>query len=537
MRSSGKDNWQEAMDNETDYFWENGIWRLVPIDPSWNLLDSKWVYKLKHNEDDTIERYRARIVAKGFLQHEGVDYGEIFSPVVRYSTLRLILALCAHYGMFKRHLDCPKAFTQADLDTPVYMKAPTGVKIPHGMCFEMLKSIYGLKQAGRLFYQLVLAFLLTLGFIASPGDTCLMYLVVGSNLALIMIYVDDLLLCTMTKEFGDMLTEKLTAKFNCKDLGEITYCLGIHIVTSPCRYFIALDLDRYIKNMITKYEFDDLQPLPTPMIHDVKLTNADSPTTDAEKEKMSQYPFRSAISAVMYAMIALRADISFAVICLSRFTSNHGLPHWNALVRVFQYLKGTSNLAITYSRMQDTPAPIMYGYSDADWATSDIDERRSCIGYCVIMSGAVVFWLTRFWKPCLSTFESEIGGVTEIGKEIVSARTILKPLPLSWYEQNKDIPTTVFLDSSSAKQATDNPRHNSRSKHMETIIAWIRHIVQEGWVRTQTIPRDDNLSDFFVKAYAKGPHREVVLKLFGPYQNFKIRPSAGELLKKRKQFE
>jgi hypothetical protein len=537
MRSPAKDKWQEAMDNETNYFWENGIWRLVPIDPSWNLLDSKWVYKLKHNEDGSIERYRSRIVAKGFLQHEGIDYGEVFSPVVRYSTLRLILALCAHYGMYKRHLDCPKAFTQAELDTPVYMKAPAGVKIPFGMCFEMLKSIYGLKQAGRLFYQLVLAFLLTLGFICCPGDTCLMYLVEADNLALIMIYVDDLLLCTLTKEFGDILTEKLTAKFNCKDLGEITYCLGIHIVTSPCRYYIALDLDRYIKNMITKYEFDDLQPLPTPMVHDVKLTHTDSPTTDEEKEKMSYFPFRSAISAVMYAMIALRADISFAVISLSRFTSNHGMSHWNALVRVFQYLKGTSHLAITYSRMQDTPAPFMYGYSDADWATSDVDERRSCIGYCIIMSGAVVFWLTRFWKPCLSTFESEIGGVTEISKEIVSARTIMEPLPLSWHDQNKDIPTTVLVDSSSAKQATDNPRHNSRSKHMEVIIAWIRHIVQEGWVRTQTIPRDDNLSDFFVKAYAKGPHREVVLKLFGPHQNLKIRASPGELLKKRKQFE
>jgi hypothetical protein len=140
---------------------------IVPIDPSWNLMSSKWVFKIKSDEHDHITRYRARLVAKGFLQREGVDYGDIFSPVVRYSTLRILLALAAHYGMFKRHLDCPKAFTQADLDTPCYMKPPPGMKVPSGFCLELVKSICGLKQASRLFHSLMIAFLQTLGFLHS----------------------------------------------------------------------------------------------------------------------------------------------------------------------------------------------------------------------------------------------------------------------------------------------------------------------------------------------------------------------------------
>jgi hypothetical protein len=169
----------------------NGTWRIVPIDPSWNLLSSKWVFNIKSDEYGHITRYRECLMAKGLLQREGVDYGDIFSPVVRYSTLRILLAMAAHYGLFKRHLDCPKAFTQADLDTPCYMKPHPGImKVPSGFCIELLKSIYGLKQASRLFHALTIAFLVTLAFSESPNDTCVMFLTAGEEIALIGIYVD-----------------------------------------------------------------------------------------------------------------------------------------------------------------------------------------------------------------------------------------------------------------------------------------------------------------------------------------------------------
>ena len=112
--------------------------------------------------------------------------------------------------------------------------------------------------------------------------------------------------------------------------------------------------------------------------------------------------------------------------------------------------------------MLDTPAPLLYGYSDADWATTDIDERRTCIGYFVFLSGAAIFWLTRFWKPCLSTFEGELGALTEVAKTTIAAREMLSSIPLSWYDENKDEPTTLLNDTAATKQATDNPKHHSR---------------------------------------------------------------------------
>jgi hypothetical protein len=533
MRRSDADKWQAAMDEEISAFFANGTWEIVPIDPLWNLLSSKWVYKIKSDENGHITRYRARLVAKGFLQRLGIDYGDIFAPVVRYSTLRMLLALAAHYGMFKRHLDCPKAFTQANLDTPCFMKPPPGMKIPAGHCLRLHKSIYGLKQASRLFHELLVTFLLSIGFIASPPDTCVMYLIVGAQILLLAIYVDDLLLFATTEALADEVTAQLQAKFQCTNLGEITWCLGMHITTSADRHTITLDLDQYIQTIIARYEFEDLQPVPTPMLHDIKLSKDDCPTTDAESEAMKAYPFRSAISSLMFAMVAMRADLSYAVTSVARFSANPGMAHWTALVRIFQYLKGTSDLKLTYSRMVDTAAPLLYGYSDADWGTTDIDDRRTCIGYCMFLSGAVILWLTRFWKPCLSSFEGEVGGLTEFGKNAISVREFLQSIPLSWFPINKDIPTTVLVDSTATKQATDNPKHHSRAKHLETFLSWIRHVIKEGFIRTQNIPRDDNVADFMVKAYNKAMHRTAVRQLMGPFQKLKIKYTGGETLKRR----
>ena len=118
LRTAESPHWIAAMDEEVAGMFANGTWTIVDIDPLWNLLRSRWVYKRKKNKDGSLERYRALLVAKGFMQRAGIDYGEIFAPVVRYTTVRILFALCAHYGLFKRHFDAPKAFTQADLDTP-----------------------------------------------------------------------------------------------------------------------------------------------------------------------------------------------------------------------------------------------------------------------------------------------------------------------------------------------------------------------------------------------------------------------------------
>ena len=165
----------------------------------------------------------------------------------------------------------------------------------------------------------------------------------------------------------------------------------------------------------------------------------------------------------------------------------------------------------------------MYGYSDADWATTDIDERRTCIGYCVFLAGAAVFWL----------FEGGLGALTEAAKTATSVRELLSSIPLSWFQHNQHLPTTILIDATATKQTTDNPKHFSRAKHMETFMAWVRHVIQEGFIRTQTIPRDDNVADFMVKAQVKSAHRASTRKHMGPFQKLNIQLTGGESLKRR----
>jgi hypothetical protein len=243
------------MEEAKSAFFTNGTWEIVPTHHTWNLLSFKWVFKIKVDEHGVITRYHARLVAKGFLQREGVDYRDIFSPVVRYPLWPIQAA--------------PRLPQSVHPGRPGHPLLH-GMSIAPGFCLKLLKSVYGLKQARRLFHELLVYFLLTLGFVANPNDTCVMYLGTGRFIALLAIYVDDLLLFTTTTELGDEIAAKLNAKFNCVDLGQITWCLGMRITTSADRHTITLDdLDQYLTTIVARYEFEGLQSVPTPMIHDL----------------------------------------------------------------------------------------------------------------------------------------------------------------------------------------------------------------------------------------------------------------------------
>jgi hypothetical protein len=149
----------------------------------------------------------------------------------------------------------------------------------------------------------------------------------------------------ISSSLPDDITKKLQDRFNCVNLGEISWCLGMYIHTSEDRHTITLDLEQYIKTIVARYGFDDLQSVPTPMLPDIKLTKDNCPSTDDERDDMKAYPFRSALlSSLMFAMVTMRADLFFAVTSVARFSANLGMIHWNALVRIYQYLKGTAGI-------------------------------------------------------------------------------------------------------------------------------------------------------------------------------------------------
>jgi hypothetical protein len=308
----------------------------------------------------------------------------------------------------------------------------------------------------------------------------------------------------------------------------------MRVTISPSRSVVALDLKEYILKILDRFGFSALASLPTPMLHTVRLSARDCPTTDEGKNAMAQYPFRQAIACLMFAMIVMRPDISFAVISCARFSANPGLPHWEAVRRIYQYLIGCPGLKLTYSRIADDSAPLMYGRSDADWATSDVDERRTVIGHIIMLSGAAIFWSTRFWKPCLSIHEGEFGAATELAREVIGAQQLLCELPLTYAQVRGKEPVTIVTDSMGTMLVANNPKAHSASKHCHIREAWMQGMIREGLIRVQHDLRVANSSDNLVKANPKSTFRINRDRMMGPYQDLVVKMTAGEKMRKRK---
>jgi hypothetical protein len=187
--------WHSAMREEIQALCANRTWTLVPFHPFMNVVGSRWVYKIKRRSDGSIERYKARLVARGFTQQEGIDYSETFSPVIKQATVRLVFSIAVSCGWKIHQLDIHNTFLNGVLDEEVYMKQPPGFvdyALPSHVC-RLHKSLYGLKQAPQAWYTRLNDFLLSIGFRASKVDTSLFIFSVGADICYLLVYVDDIL--------------------------------------------------------------------------------------------------------------------------------------------------------------------------------------------------------------------------------------------------------------------------------------------------------------------------------------------------------
>jgi hypothetical protein len=524
--------WILAIKNEFDGLRDMGTWEIVSKPDGVKLLKTKWVFKVKRVEGrETI--YRARLVVKGYTQIEGVDYNEIFSPVVRHSTVRLVLAICAHYGLHTRHLDAPKAFVQADIDTDIYMSFPQGFshKKP-GFCLKLKKSLYGLKQASRLFNELVTDFLLSIGFIQCMSDTCLFYLFTDDgSICIICVYVDDLLLCSSTLEMGDDITLQLEKRFKVKDLGAFTHIIGMEVTISDDRHTIELGHTQFITDMLVTYNMDVLSAAPIPMNADFKLfAPTDEPDND-ETLYMSSFPYREIIGSLLYLMICCRPDICVAVTACAKFCSKPRRVHADAVRQICQYLIGTKKIGLTYTKQTDTGPPILSGYCDTDWASQDLDFRKSYYGYAFFMSGGPVSWkgLKEIGLQQLSSTATEYVGQSEASREALSLRnTTQEVLTQTLTEAEQAEPTLIHADNQGAIKLANNPIAHARHKHTSLKYHFVRELVKRNLVRFEWIKTDLNIADIMTKPLSKVQFRKLRYKLMGSTFVY------PELIKKRR---
>ncbi|KAL0315451.1 UNVERIFIED_CONTAM: Retrovirus-related Pol polyprotein from transposon TNT 1-94 [Sesamum radiatum] len=426
LKSPKSEFWIKAMKEEMKSLKDNKTWVLVPKPKNTSIVDSKWIFKLK-NENDSL-RYKARLVAKGFTQKEGIDYTEIFSPVVKYTTVRIILALTAHFDWELKQMDVKTAFLHGDLDENIYMAQPCGFidnRNPEHVCL-LKKSLYGLKQSPRQWNKKFDNFMKTLMFHKSAYDPCLYFKFVNNAPIFLVLYVDDMLIASPDLSMIEKLQNDLRKTFEMKDLGNAKKILGMTIDRDRKTSSIFLNQKAYVISVLEKFSMINAKSSSVPLAPHFQLSKDQSPKSDSEKKLMEKVPYSNAIGSVMYLMVCTRPDIAYAVSCLSRYMSNAGPPHWEALKWLLRYLSGSANTGIKFSR--SSKGVNLVGYVDSNYA-NDRDSRKSTTSYIFTLCGSCISWKSQLQNiVALSTTEAEYIATTEAFKEAMWLEGLLKEI-------------------------------------------------------------------------------------------------------------
>ena len=516
------EDWLQAMAEEVKSILKNDTWLLVERPENKKIIGSRMVLRNKYKPDGSLDRRKARIVARGFAQQPGIHFNQTFAPVARLSSIRLLVALAANYGMTIKQLDVTTAYLNGVIKEEIFMETPkyltealetvihrerscSEIRIKAEKMLQELetgdkvcllkKSLYGLRQSGRSWHEKLDEMMRKFGATPTNADPCVYYIGQGEDALLIAVYVDDILVISRNKGKITKFKEYLSQKFEIKDLGEPKYCLGIEFTRDGNR--IAMQQRGYIRDVLERFRMTDSKPVSTPMDVNVKLIKADR-DSNVEDTKL---PFRELVGALMYLAIATRPDIAYAVSALSQFNTCFGETHWTAAKRVLRYLKGSAELGLVF----EPGAESLKGYVDADWASCSMD-RRSYTGYTFILGNGAVSWESKKQRTvALSSTEAEYMGLAEAAKETMHLREFLKELG---FENLAN--ATVLNDNMGAKRLAENPIFHARTKHIDVRHHFVREALQKKQLKLEHVSTDDMVADMLTKALPRPKHQRCL---------------------------
>uniref|UniRef100_A0A803PR46 Reverse transcriptase Ty1/copia-type domain-containing protein n=1 Tax=Cannabis sativa TaxID=3483 RepID=A0A803PR46_CANSA len=461
--------WNRATTDELLALIRNKTCILVPRKAGMNIVGNKWVFKEKLNADGTVERLKARLVAKGFHQRPGLDFGETFSPVVKASTIRIILTIAVSNGWDVRQLDINNAFLNGKLEEDVYMEQPQGFEDkekPDYVC-KLEKSLYGLKQAPRAWYDKLKQTLLEWNFVNSRADTSLFLLKTPKFVIMVLIYVDDIIITGNSGlEVNNFIT-RLHKVFALKDLGALSFFLGIEVFRDETGMYLSQG--KYVTELLKRVDMSNIKPCSTPMVGGKPLSLYEG----NELEDHSQY--RSVIGALQY-LTHTRPDIAFAVNKLSQFLKCPTTTHWTAAKRVLRYLKGTVHHGIHIK------------FSDKLTVTAWSSKKQTVVAR--------------------SSMESEYRALAQVTAEVAWIESLLKEIHFVL----PSVPV-VWCDNMSANALATNPVYHARTKHIELDVHFIRDKVLQKKIEIRHIASKDQIADCLTKVLTHPKFKELTDKL------------------------
>jgi Reverse transcriptase (RNA-dependent DNA polymerase) len=488
--------WEKAIEEELATLKAASTWRLEEAPPRANIIGSKWVFKVKKDAAGNIVRYKAWLVAQGFSQIGGIDYNDTYAPVARLASSRAIIMMANRLCLDLHQVNIKGVYLNGVLNDNevLYMQHPPGYKAPDAgtQVLHLIKTLYGLKQSGRRWYQKLTSIFTSLGFKRCSVDEAVFFKVDAckGDLTITAVHVDDCTIAATCIRLIEELKASLRQHVEVTDLGELHWMLSIDIKHDREASTIHLSQRAYIDAILHCYNFANLKPLSTPMDVQVRLSSEQAPVSVTECAIMHNVPYCEAISTLNWAALSTHPDITFAVVTVACFASNPGPVHWEAVKRIFRYLAGTRDLWLSYGESKRT----LEGYADTDGSMAE--DRRTITGYAFLVDGSAVSWSSKQQEIIsLSTTESEYVVAMHGGKEALWLRSLISEVFRTLQE-----PTTLFSDNQAAITLTCNHQYHARTKHIDVRYHWIHWVVEQGAIKVIYCPTDDMVTDALTKA-------------------------------------
>ncbi|GJS52377.1 putative ribonuclease H-like domain-containing protein [Tanacetum coccineum] len=479
------ESWVEAMQEELLQFKLQQVWILVDLPFGKKAIGTKWVFRNKRDERSIVVKNKARLVAQGHRQEEGIDYDEVFAPVARIEAIRLFLAFASYKGFLVYQMDVKSAFLYGTIEEEVYVHQPPGFVDPAhpNKVYKVVKALYGLHQAPRAWYETLSSFLLENGFRRGTIDKTLFIKKNKSDIMLVQVYVDDIIFGSTKKSMCTEFEEVMHKRFQMSSMGELTFFLGLQVKQQPDGIFISQD--KYVADILKKFDFCSIKTATTPIESNKPLVK------DEDGVEVDVHEYRSMIGSLMY-LTASRPDIMFAVCACARFQVTPKASHLHAVKRIFRYLKHQPKLGLWYPR--DSPFELE-AFSDSDYAGASLD-RKSTTGGCQFLGRRLISWQCK--KQTIvanSTTEAEYVAAAHCCRQVLWIQNQMMDYGFNFMN------TKIHIDNESTICVVKNPVYHSRTKHIEIRHHFIRDCYEKRLIDVLKIHTDSNVADLLTKGF------------------------------------
>lgn len=476
--------WKKAMEEEIRSINQNKTWDLVKLPSNKKAIGCKWVYKIKRDENGQVCSYKARLVAQGFSQKYGEDYDEVFAPVARSATFRILMSVAGVNNYHVKQFDVKTAFLNGDIEEEIYMKQPPGFENGNNVC-KLKKSLYGLKQAARawnkVFHEAVIGF----GLVQSEVDKCLYSMKKGNDICYMIVHVDDILVASNDANLIENFRNHIGSFFEVKDMGDVRHFLGIDVKRDENGNF-HIGQQNYIESIVEDAGLNDGKISKFPLMTGY-FRHHDENYLESNNE------YRKLIGKLLYVSTNTRPDIAASVGILSQKISKPTMTDLCEVRRIIRYLNGTKTLSLKLSDKKKVGS--LEVYSDASWA-EDSSDRKSVSGFLCAVNGGVVSWCSRKQDVVsLSSMEAEYIALSESCKELKWVKMLIK----SFFEFVVPDKIVLHTDSQSSMKMINNQKFSNRSKHIDTKYHYVRQLVDEGEIELEYCCTEQNIADMMTK--------------------------------------